>query len=45
MLKLYDTGVYYLDGELFTDPQAVQAKTGTLPVPADCAKTPWPMPS
>ena len=38
MLKLYDTGVYYLNGELFTDPQAVQVKTGTLPDQAECAK-------
>ena len=38
MLKLYDSGVYYLNGELFTDARQVQEKTGSLPTPAEACK-------
>ena len=38
MLKLYDTGVYYLDGELYTDLREVQSRTGALPDQKECVK-------
>ena len=38
MLKLYDSGVYYLNGELFTDARQIQEKTGSLPAPDEACK-------
>ena len=38
MLKLYDSGVYYFNGEVFADSQQIKEKTGKLPDPAEAAK-------